>query len=429
MPQICFGGVNSVCGAIAIFDSRPTGQPAGLLKSARAKAGGKAVSMKIGIFSVQYLPTMGGVERYTYEVARRAVRAGHAVCVITSALEGLPQKEVTAEGIVIYRLPVWPLMKKRFPIPKRNAAFRKLAKAIWAERFDACIVQARFYVGSLYALRQTDRRGIPTILIDHSSGHLLPAGRLAATIGHWYEHGAARFVNRHCSHIYGVSQTSCRWLEHLGFQTEGAFCNSVDMGQIERALQSNQHRSWRSTLGLTEEGRLVLFSGRLFPEKGILLLLQAILLMNRADVHLLIAGDGPLLQQIRDRASRQIHPLGSLEHDEMLSLFSQSDVYCLPSMSEGFATTLLEAAACQCPIVMTNTGGANELIASDQYGVILPDTKPEHIAAALDRVLSDSAWRKQAGLLLKRRVEEQFDWDVTAGRILARLEELAGKKP
>lgn len=383
--------------------------------------------MKIGIFSAQYLPTMGGVERYTYEFARRARRAGHSVCVITSALPGFPQQEVSPEGIVIYRLPVWALMEQRFPIPKHNTGFRRMEKQIWAEGFDACVVQARFYVGSLYALQQTHRRGIPTILIDHSSGHLQPAVRLAAMIGHLYEHASALLVKRYCKEIYGVSQSSCRWLKHLGLNAKDAFYNSVDVQQIERILQDRPQTDWRRERNLSKDAHLVLFSGRLIPEKGILSLIESIPQLELANVHLLIAGDGPLLPQLQRIENPAIHVLGSLAHDEMLSLFSQADVYCLPSKSEGFATTLLEAAACQCPIVMTNTGGASELICSDQYGILLPDSKPESIAAALNIALSDSAWRKQAGQLLKRRVQEQFDWDVTARRILNKLEELTGE--
>ncbi len=384
--------------------------------------------MKICIFSAQYLPTVGGVERYTYEFAKRAIRAGHSVCVVTSAQNGLSQTEISPEGIRIVRLPVWPLMNGRFPVPKRNALFHQLDQKIWMEEFDACIVQARFYPTSLYALRQTHRKGIPTILIDHSSGHLRPSGRLSAALGHCYEHLSAILVKRYCSHIYGVSNNVCRWLEHLGLKAEGVFYNSVDVKAIERVLSNGTIRNWREELGLDSEARIILFCGRLIPEKGILLLVEAVPKLKNENVHLLIAGDGPLMQRICGKQGEAIHVLGSLEHEVLLTLFSQSDVYCLPSESEGFATTLLEAAACRCPIVMTNTGGATELIKSNQYGVLLPNTKPETIAAALEQMLADAEWRLNAGRLLQRCVTEQFDWDITANRILNRLAELSGRK-
>ena len=49
--------------------------------------------MTLCFFSAQYLPTVGGVERYTFNLAKRAVQAGHRVLVVTSALPGLPQEE------------------------------------------------------------------------------------------------------------------------------------------------------------------------------------------------------------------------------------------------------------------------------------------------------------------------------------------------
>ena len=54
-------------------------------------------------FSAQYLPTMGGVERYTYNLARRLIAKGNRVTVVTSNIQGLPAHEVS-EGIEIYRL-------------------------------------------------------------------------------------------------------------------------------------------------------------------------------------------------------------------------------------------------------------------------------------------------------------------------------------
>lgn len=74
--------------------------------------------MTICFFSAQYLPTPGGVERYTWNMARRAVRAGHRAVVVTSALPGLPERETDADGIEIIRLPVWPVMNGRFPVLK-----------------------------------------------------------------------------------------------------------------------------------------------------------------------------------------------------------------------------------------------------------------------------------------------------------------------
>ena len=386
--------------------------------------------MKIGIFSAQYLPNYGGVERYTFQLAVRAIAAGHEVSVITSARKGLPQAEKSPEGIQIFRLPAWQLMNGRFPVPKRNREFREMTGQLWRDGLDVCVVQARFYPLSLYALRQTKKRKIPALLIEHSSGHLQPEGKVAALAGHWYEHFGAFIVRQNCGHIYGVSENTCRWLTHVGLRSEGVFYNSVDISEIDRTVRQQRGNDWRAKLGLRQEDKIILFSGRLIPEKGVLNLIDAMRFVEDRKVCLLIAGDGPLLERVRSEECERIRVLGNLRHDEMIGLFSQADVYCLPTVyAEGFPTTLLEAAACRCTIVSTATSGVEELILSEAYGLILKDTKPETIAAALEKALSEPDWRRKAGEMLRKRVEDCFDWEITAHRVIQTLEELAGKQP
>ena len=71
--------------------------------------------MTILFFSAQYLPTVGGVERYTWNLALRAAKEGYRAVVVTSALPGLPARESDENHIEVRRLPVWPVMKGWFP--------------------------------------------------------------------------------------------------------------------------------------------------------------------------------------------------------------------------------------------------------------------------------------------------------------------------
>ena len=74
--------------------------------------------MKFCFFSTQYLPTVGGVERYTFNTARLLTERGHDVTVVTSSLKGLPQQETDSYGIKVVRVPSYPLMNGRFPFVK-----------------------------------------------------------------------------------------------------------------------------------------------------------------------------------------------------------------------------------------------------------------------------------------------------------------------
>lgn len=105
--------------------------------------------MTLCFFSAQYLPTVGGVERYTFNLAKRAVQAGHRVLVVTSALPGLPREETDENGIQIFRLPVWPLMNGRFPVLKPGRQLRAGLARIWAQNPDFCLINARFYLSKI----------------------------------------------------------------------------------------------------------------------------------------------------------------------------------------------------------------------------------------------------------------------------------------
>ena len=106
--------------------------------------------MVICFFSTQYLPTPGGVERYTWNLARRCVAAGHRALVVTASLPGLPARERDADGIEIYRLPSWPVMGGRFPVLKPLAD----ADDLWAQGIGFAVVQTRMYTQSVWASRQ-----------------------------------------------------------------------------------------------------------------------------------------------------------------------------------------------------------------------------------------------------------------------------------
>lgn len=374
--------------------------------------------MTICFFSAQYLPTVGGVERYTYNLARQVVAAGHRALVVTSALPGLPNRETSPEGIEIHRLPALLPMNGRFPVPKPGSAFRRAAKAVWDEAPDFCVINARFYLNSLYAARQCKKRGIPAILIEHSTSHLQMGSAVLNLAGNLYEHFAAAFIHHYCPRFFGVSQTVCEWLRHFGIQAEGTLYNSVEPDALLALADAPNAVNWRAKLDLSPETQLVAFVGRLIPEKGIDTLIEAFTRAAVPGSALVVAGDGPMMSELKTHCPDGVYLLGSVSYAETLQLLRQSQIYCLPTFSEGFATTFLESAACGCPILTTPTGGSNELLPDDSYGRKLAQADPELFAEAIRAALLDSEWRRQAAQKTGERLRQQFTCDAVAQQLL-----------
>ena len=156
------------------------------------------------------------------------------------------------------------------------------------------------------------------------------------------------------------------------------------------------------------DGRLVAFVGRLIPEKGALRLAQAV--QGIPGCTLAVAGTGPEEAALAALGGG-IHALGALPHEQIVQLLTQADAYCLPTeYAEGFPTTLLEAAACRCPIVTTSTAGTDELLPGDDYAVFLANAAPDTIRAGLETLLADPAAARTRAENARQNLCSHFTW-------------------
>ena len=253
------------------------------------------------------------------------------------------------------------------------------------------------------------------LVIDHSTGYMPMGNGLLGACGRLYEQLACRLVHGTGAPFYGVSAAACRWLHTFGITAAGTMPNAIDPAALEQ--EAAHAPDWRAKLNLGDR-KIVLFVGRLIPEKGAGLLAQAV--AQLPGVVLVAAGSGPQQQELADLGA--VTP-GALPHDAVVQLLRQADVYCLPTRyAEGFPTTLLEAAACRCPIVCTRTAGTEELLPDDTHGIVLPgqpqDATVETIRAGLQTLLDDPARAHACAEAAYRNVYAHFTWDAVFDKMM-----------
>jgi colanic acid/amylovoran biosynthesis glycosyltransferase len=160
----------------------------------------------------------------------------------------------------------------------------------------------------------------------------------------------------------------------------------------------------------------LLFVGRLVVEKGLAVLLDTMqsLQANGDAVELTIVGDGPLRPRIESRIAEQalrVRCLGSIAQQEIVDLYQQHDVFVMTSFGEGLPVVLMEALACELPVVAPWISGIPELVEHEQTGLLVPAGRSDSLAAAIQRLSGDPDLRRQLGRNGRQRVLESFDAD------------------
>jgi len=389
------------------------------------------------IFTTLFAPHVGGQEQFTEHIGCALARRGNTIIIVTCRIDDeSPDMEtiyppeadaVSSDNImgevIVVRVESKRALGGRYPIPKKQALSRVL-ESLKASVIDQVIINARFYELSIAGARFAEEIGQRPIIIDHGSAHLTLGNAALDTGVRAIEHAQTKRILSVPADYYGVSEKSCAWLEHFGIVSKGIIPNAIDADAFVAAA-NDAH--FREELGIPSDHVLVSFCGRLCPEKGVTERLGAAeRLARRKDIHFTLAGDGPLREAVEAAGLDRVHALGALTPGDVAALLLESDIFCLPTRSEGFSTALLEAAACTvCPII-TDVGGAHELIPTDQYGTILENADPETIASAILKLADDSDLRRTCAENIARRVRENHSWDETA-RLLEQAAKLASQ--
>ncbi len=367
------------------------------------------------IVSSLYPPHLGGVERYTASLAR-ILSARYRVDVFCMNTEN-EADIVETDGVTVHYLPCLPLFSGRLPLPK-IAALRRFLRLCAELDPDAALIQTRLYPFNAFAVRELAKRGVPTLTVEHGTGYIDFGGRFFNAAWRGYEQCLSGFFRRAQSEFYAVSAAGLRWLRALGFAGRGVLPNGVDPADF-----AFQRGSSRSEFGVGPGDFLIVFAGRLLPEKGVLDLAEAVRAMNCAPVKLIYAGSGDAAVEERLRSLPETAFVGRLAHERWLRLLADCDVLCLPTRyPEGLPTVILEAGYLAVPVVASDAGGIVEVVRDSESGRIVESGDVAALARALTELRADETGRRSLGERLKGTVQEGYTWDRIGAKVAEAIE-------
>ena len=175
-----------------------------------------------------------------------------------------------------------------------------------------------------------------------------------------------------------------------------------------------------TTASLFNHGDFVIGTVKaLEPEYGIEFLIRSFALL--CDKHaefplrLLIVGDGSLVKPLKKLAESTgygdlILFAGKALHEEIPKYLNMMDVFAALSLSESFGVSVIEASACELPVVVTSIGGLKEVAEDMVTGLLVPPATIIEPADAFEKLIFNTGFRKQLGRNGRLRVEKMFNW-------------------
>lgn len=322
----------------------------------------------------------GGAERVLAHLAA-ALQAGgaHNLAILPANGEGWLARQLEGTGV----------QTEYFHLhrPLSPASARRLTRTFQQHRID--IAHSHEFSMSVYGAWAAWRSRIPHVITMHG-GHYY-AGRLRRRIALRAAIAAAGCTVAVSARLADDLRRDL-WAWRAGIVT---IPNGVRYERPERV-------TLRDELRLGPGDRLAVSVGNLYPVKGHQFAIEAVALLARKHptLHLAIAGRGQLAEGLAAHASERgvgarVHLLGL--RTDIPAILAAADLFVLPSLSEASPLALLEAMFAGCPIVASDVGEISTALGHGEAGVLVEPGDVAALAAALDRLLSDSRSAHELG--------------------------------
>ncbi len=355
----------------------------------------------------------GGAGLVVYDLAVQMAKRDHEVYVFTTTRD--EEDSLSRYGnISIIRY------KSNFTIGQSAIALKHLTEPFFSN-IDLDI--AHSHIGSLPApiggAIYAKRKKVPFI-ITHHGDWIGGFGNLSRRAGVFlYNHFLCERLFSRSDKIIALSNSHLAGSKVLKkYQDRTTIIpNGINTQDFKIPQSQDECRSY---LNLPLYKKVILFFGSLTPRKGPQVLLSAMKSVQSRypDTYFVLCGDGSLKENLIETAKNSglidsIIFTGYVPENLKPLYYRAADIFVLPSFSEAFPLTLLEAGAAALPIIATDIGGISDILHDEINGYITKIGDPEDLANKIVSLLDDDERRKEMGIKGQILVE-QYSWEKVA---------------
>lgn len=349
----------------------------------------------------------GGAERQLVNYLLAADRNDFRHTVVCLVQPGELATTVRGAGIEVVHIPV----RTRYTY----ASARRFAK--WFAANDVAVVHAHMHHAAFFARLGARMARVP-VLITTEHGKELWKGPLRLAIDHWLSRMTARHI---CVSREIVDLRQRR--ERISTEKLVLVPNGVPLPSVTDAAEVR--RRIRGELGVADSTPLVGTVGRFVRAKGYEYLLEALAALRHArpDLKWLAVGDGelrPQMTMLADELGLSGAIIWAGLREDIDDLLAAMDIWVMSSVREGLPVSLLEAMACEKPIVATSVGGIPDAVSDGIEALLVPAADPAALARAVGILLDDPA----RAALLARAARDRAVRDYSIGAVARTIEDI-----
>jgi glycosyltransferase involved in cell wall biosynthesis len=376
--------------------------------------------MRIGMMVDVYKPHVSGITHYISLNKKYLEQAGHEVFIFTFGDLDFPDEETN-----VIRSPGLPLVDTGYYL---NFRYSRKAKALLLT-MDLVHVHHPFLSGRL-ALRYCRPLHIPIVFTNHTRYDLYAQAYMPILPEEISDSFLQSYMPPFCTAVDLVISPSLGVVDVL--RKLGVACqievvpNGVELDRFQQTYSEDG----RAKFGFTTDDTLLVYSGRLGPEKNIDFLLRSFSGAAEAvdRVHLLLIGGGPEEENLKKLASQlgitdRVHFIGMIEYELMPRFLSMCDLFVTASVTEVHPLSVIEAMASGLPALGIHSVGVGDIIEDSRTGLLASQNQAA-FAAKMTRLCLDKDLRLKMGNSA-RQVSEKYAIERITQIMLAHYEQLA----
>ncbi len=378
--------------------------------------------MRIGMMADMYKPHISGVTNYISLNKEYLEKHGHEVYVFT--FKGKEQNYRDNESNVIRSVGI-PLLDFGISINLRySKETRDLLKTM-----DIAHVQHPFISGPL-TVNFCRRRGIPVIFTNHTRYDLYAQAYLPSITSTISETALETYMPAFCRSVDKVIAPSAGMRDVLRRYGVDADIEVIPNGVDIQPFSQITGQQDRSLLGFTPEDILLIYVGRIGPEKNLPFLLRAFAGVAQVydNVGLLLVGEGPEMDSMQEHVremglENRVRFTGLVPYEELPSYLAMADAFATASVSEVHPLSVIEAMASGLPVLGVNSPGVGDTIIDGSTGFLSQQDDLAGFTARMVRLVTDPAKRQEMGMQAKAE-SASYSIERTSMKLLKCYEEV-----